>query len=231
LKSIEQRVSELEKAKSTSLSKSDASKRLGEILSRSEYASQSGKSSALYRLLERFFKWLSQFLPQGSRLSPSHGSPLTAVAQVVVVALAALVIFFVLIKVLRHFKGRSRQTKVKKRKEPRIVLGEKLEPEASSSDLLADAEALARAGEIRAAIRKTYIALLVELGDRKLISLAQHKTNRDYLRSVAGSPTLYQNMRGLTESFERHWYGFAEAAPGDWQDFKTSYLAAIRTSD
>jgi len=71
----------------------------------------------------------------------------------------------------------------------------------------------------------------VELGDRKLISLAQHKTNRDYLRSVTGSPTLYQNMRGLTESFERHWYGFAEAAPGDWQDFKAGYLAAIRTSD
>jgi len=231
LKSIEQRVSELEKAKTTSLSKDDASKRLGEILSRSEYASQSGKSSALYRLLERFFKWLSQFLPQGSRFSPSHGSPLTAVAQVVVVVLAALVIAFVLIKLMRHFKGRSRQTKVKKRKEPRIVLGEKLEPDASSSDLLADAEALARAGEIRAAIRKTYIALLVELGDRKLISLAQHKTNRDYLRSVTGSPALYQNMRGLTESFERHWYGFAEAAPGDWQDFKTSYLAAIRTSD
>ncbi|HJX90696.1 MAG TPA: DUF4129 domain-containing protein [Pyrinomonadaceae bacterium] len=231
LKSIEQRVSELEKARATALTKADASKRLGEILSRSEYASQSGKSSALYRLLERFFKWLSQFLPQGSRLSPSHGSPLTAVAQVVVVALAALVIVYVLIKLRRHFKGRSRETNVKKHKEPRIVLGEKLEPEASSSDLLGDAEALARAGEIRAAIRKTYIALLVELGDRKLISLAQHKTNRDYLRSVTGSPTLYQNMRGLTESFERHWYGFAEAAPGDWQDFKAGYLAAIRTSD
>jgi len=37
-------------------------------------------------------------------------------------------------------------------------------------------------------------------------------------------------MRGLTESFERHWYGFAEAAPGDWQDFKAGYLAAIGTS-
>jgi Domain of unknown function (DUF4129) len=231
LKSIEQRVNELEKARATSLSKADANKQLGEILARSEYGSQSGKTSALNRLLARFFRWLLQFLPQGSRLSPSHGSPLTAVAQVVVVALAALVIVYVLIKMLRHFRGRSQPTKAKKRKEPRIVLGEKLEPEASSSDLLADAEALARAGEVRAAIRKTYIALLVELGDRKLISLAQHKTNRDYLRSVNGSPTLYQNMRGLTESFERHWYGFAEAAPADWQNFKTAYLAALSASD
>jgi len=231
LKSIEQRVEELEKAKTGSLSKADANQRLGEILSRSEYGSNSSKGSALYRLLDRFIKWILQFLPQGTSMSPSHGSPLTSVAQVVVVALATLVIAYVLFKVARHFKGRARKTKPKKRKEPRIVLGEKLEPEASSKDLLADAESLARNGEIRAAIRKAYIALLVELGDRKLISLAQHKTNRDYLRSIKGSPSLYENMRGLTDSFERHWYGFAETSPGDWQNFKAGYLATLSTSD
>ena len=232
LKSIEQRVNELEKAKTESMSKADASRRLSELLSRAEYASQqSSKGSALWRLVERFVRWLSQFLPQGSRMSPSHGSPLTAVAQVVVVLLAAVVIAYVAVKLSKHLGRRPRKATQKNKKEPRIVLGEKLEPDASSADLLADAETLARSGQIRAAIRKTYIALLIELGDRKVISLAQHKTNRDYLRSVSGSPRLYQNMRGLTDSFERHWYGFAETAPVDWQNFKAGYLEALRAND
>jgi hypothetical protein len=111
------------------------------------------------------------------------------------------------------------------------VLGERLEPEASATDLLTEAEALVRKGEIRAAIRKTYIALLVELGDRKIISLAQHKTNRDYLRSVSHVPALYSNMGGLTNSFERHWYGFEETSLTDWQSFKSGYLAALNAAE
>jgi len=36
-------------------------------------------------------------------------------------------------------------------------------------------------------------------------------------------------MRGLTDSFERHWYGYASATPNDWQDFRDGYLAALQT--
>ena len=220
----------MEKANvSDSLSKNEANKKLSEILARSEYAAQDKKDSALYKLLERFIRWISQFLPQRSP-SRTKGSLLTTIAQILVVSLAAGVLIFVLSKLVRHF-GRSRKTTTKKRREPRIVLGEKLEPEESATDLLADAEALARAGQIRAAIRKAYIALLVELGDRKVISLAQHKTNRDYLRSVSSLPSLYRNMSGLTNSFERHWYGFAETAPADWQNFKSAYFATLKSND
>lgn len=232
LKSIDERVSELEKARvANALSKDEANKKLAEILSRSEYDSRGRQSSALWKLVERFIRWVSQFLPQRSPIASSHGSPLTAIAQIVVVLLAAAVLLYVALKFFRHFRQRPRKAATKKRKEPRIVLGERLEPEASAVDLLADAEALARAGEIRAAIRKAYIALLVELGDRKVISLAQNKTNRDYLRAVSALPALYGNMTGLTDSFERHWYGFVESAPLDWQNFKAGYLAALRTND
>ena len=106
-------------------------------------------------------------------------------------------------------------------------MGERLEPDATATDLLSEAEALARQGDLRAAIRKAYIALLVELGDRKLISLAHHKTNRDYLNSLRSLPQLHSRMRGLTDSFERHWYGFVAATPNDWQDFRAGYLAAL----
>ena len=110
--------------------------------------------------------------------------------EVVVIGLAVAVLLYVGVILLRRF-GRNRRPKVRKKKEARIVLGERLEPEATSTDLLSQAEALVRNGDIRGAIRKAYIALLVELGDRKLISLAQHKTNRDYLNSVRSLPPLH----------------------------------------
>jgi len=69
--------------------------------------------------------------------------------------------------------------------------------------------------------------LLCELGDRKLISLAQHKTNRDYLNSVRDKAFLYASMRKLTSSLELHWYGFVPAAEADWHEFRTSYQKIV----
>ena len=94
-------------------------------------------------------------------------------------------------------------------------------------DLLEQAELLARSGDLRAAIRKAYIALLCELGDRKVISLAQHKTNRDYLSALRGRTRLHSTMRGLTNSFEQHWYGFVPAAESDWSDFRNGYRQVV----
>ena len=88
------------------------------------------------------------------------------------------------------------------------------------TDSREEAERLAREGNLRQAIRKGYIALLCELSDRKLIGLAQHKTNRDYLRDVRRRHALYQNMSGLTDNFERHWYGFEKADEKDWEEFR-----------
>jgi hypothetical protein len=108
------------------------------------------------------------------------------------------------------------------------VLGELLEPDQTAADLLAQAEALAKQGDLRAAIRKAYIALLCELGDRKIISLGQSKTNRDYLHAVRDKASLYASMRKLTNTFELHWYGFAPAAEADWTEFKKGYRLIIR---
>jgi uncharacterized protein DUF4129 len=232
LRSIEERVNDLERAKTANgLSRSEANQKLSEILSRPEYEAKANQGAFIFRLLDRFFRWLAKFLPQRSPLAASHGSPFTAIAQILVLVLAVAVIVYVSVKLIMRFGGRSAKVKTRKIKEARIVLGERLEPEASATDLLAEAEALVRNGEIRAAIRKTYIALLVELGDRKIISLAQHKTNRDYLRSVSHVPALYSNIGGLTNSFERHWYGLEQSSPSDWQEFKNGYLEALKASE
>ena len=108
-------------------------------------------------------------------------------------------------------------------------MGEKLAADENAQTLFDEAEALARNGNLRGAIRKGYIALLCELSDRKIIGLAQHKTNRDYLRDVRKKDELYRNMNGLTTSFERHWYGFDDANENDWQEFKQIYQKAVNS--
>ena len=226
LQAIADRLNEIEKAKTTNASKAEEAKRLGEILQRPEYAHGRKEVSALTRLWRALQKWIEGLFPKPQPLAPGPASFLTTFAQIFVVLLALIVIVYaVKIFAPRVFHGRGSKKKTKRK--PLIVLGEKLEPDQSSVDLLADAESLARRGELRAAIRKAYVALLVELGDRKIISLAQHKTNRDYLSAMRDLEPLYGNVKQLTDSFERHWYGFANATEADWLAFRNGYKQAL----
>ncbi len=230
LSALKERVSDLAGATKVDGNKAADKAKLDSILARPEYAAGARGPNALTRLIEDFFNWLRSLLPDPPEIEPGRANLISLIAQVIVLLLALGLIAYVAILLLKRFKF-QRKTKVAKSKEPRIVLGERLQPEDTATDLLAEAEALARRGDLRAAIRKGYIALLVELGDRKLISLAQHKTNRDYLRSVSNLPQLHLRLAGLTDSFERHWYGFAQATPNDWQDFRASYREALQTGN
>jgi len=125
------------------------------------------------------------------------------------------------------FFARRFGSKDKKEKKDRIILGERIAADESAEDLFSEAEALARSGDLRGAIRKGYIALLCELSDRKMIGLARHKTNRDYLRDVRKDQRLFVNMTGLTGSFERNWYGIRPSETQDWEDFRTRYRQTI----
>jgi hypothetical protein len=228
LQAIDERLGELG-AGIKGQTKEESAAKLEQILKRSEYARNKAPESAISRLWRQLWEWVNSLLPKRQPMSPGRASVFTTVAQIMVVALALGVILYVIKLVAPRFLRRRGRPKKEKRK-ARIVLGETLAPDQSAGDLLADAEALARTGDLRAAIRKAYIALLLELGDRKIISLAQHKTNRDYLRSVLNLPPLYQDVKGLTESFERHWYGFAGATEDDWVAFRTGYKRAIKQS-
>ena len=227
LQAIQARISERRAAHALSATKEQARSKLESILARPEYATEQRGPNALTRLLRDFIRWLQSLFPKRRTVDPGRVDLISLIAQILVVGVALAVLLYVGKILLGRF-GRTRRVKKPKKKEARIVLGERLEPEATATDLLSQAELLARHGDVRAAIRKAYIALLVELGDRKMIRLAQHKTNRDYLNSVKSIPPLHSTMRGLTDSFERHWYGFEQATPDDWQVFRAGYLAALR---
>lgn len=228
LKALDERVTERTSASPSAESKGWAKSRLESILARPEYVTGARGPNALTRLIQDILKWIQSLFPKRAAMDPGRAISLSRVAQLVVVALAALLLLYVASIVLRRFK-RTKRYKGAKKREARIVLGERLDPDETSTNLLSEAEALAKRGELRAAIRKGYIALLVELGDRKIISLAQHKTNRDYLRGLRDAPQLHSEMRGLTDSFERHWYGFVEANENDWQQFRAGYQSALQT--
>ncbi|MBC7910518.1 MAG: DUF4129 domain-containing protein, partial [Pyrinomonadaceae bacterium] len=209
-------------------SKDEDKARLQSILRRPEFAKKAAEDSALMRVLKQFLEWLSGLFPKRGPTvtSPGQAGFLSLIAQIVVVVLALAVIGYAVWKFGPRIWNARGRVKKKPKREARVVLGEHLEPDQTSADLLAEAEALAREGNLRAAIRKGYIALLCELGDRKILGLAQHKTNRDYLSAVRSQEQLYREMHLLTNSFENHWYGFVPASPEDWNMFRTHYQQA-----
>ena len=204
LRALDDRMIEFESVQKIDEHKGASKQKMESILARPEYVTAARGPNALTRLLRDLIRWIESLLPEQSAVEPGRARIISTVIMIVIVGLAVLMILYVLYLLIKRFKP-SVKAKSSKKREPRIVLGERLQPEQTASDLLAEAETLARSGDLRAAIRKGYIALLVELGDRNVISLAQYKTNRDYLRSVVNLPQLHSPLKRLTETFERHW--------------------------
>jgi len=227
LHAVDERLQEIKRGTTTTNTDKDADKgRLAEILRRPEYIPAPPESSALERLLIRFFRWLSSLFPDAKPIQPGNSSIISKIAQILVVGICVAAVALLIWKFgPRFLQGRKKK---KSKREARIVLGERLEPDQTASDLLAQADALARGGDLRGAIRKAYIALLCELGDRKLISLAHHKTNRDYLYAVRDKGSLYTSLRKLTGAFELHWYGLVPAGESDWTNFRSDYHRVLR---
>lgn len=234
LGALENRLTELETAQAAASAKNDDKQKLNEILRRAEYEKPKPEteksilqriSDSISQLIEDFFKWLfgGERSPNENPIPATDFSGVGKALQYLFIALAVALIGFVAWRfVLPQFANRRFAGK-RKKKEPRVILGETLTPDQTAEDLLAQAENLASSGDVRAAIRKGYIAVLCELSDRKLLGLAGHKTNRDYLRDVRKREGIFQPMRTLTESFERHWYGETEATAQDWQAFRGKY--------
>jgi hypothetical protein len=229
---LESAVKELEGAGAADRTKDEDKQKLAEILRREEYQRPQQKEESLFQKWTREFKeWLARMFPSID-IPESSGAGfqgLSIVLQVLLYALVIGAIGFIIYKFAPFLFGRY-SARVKKEKKDRVILGELISAEESADSLFGEAERMAREGDLRGAIRKGYIALLCELSDRKVIGLAQHKTNRDYLRDVRNRGELYDNVNGLTTSFERHWYGFQSAEMSDWDEFRQNFRRAIGSS-
>jgi hypothetical protein len=116
------------------------------------------------------------------------------------------------------------------RRRPSLVLTATpvpLAPDLNSEDISADqlpedewlslAREMITKGDFRLALRAFYLAALAHLGDRGIISIARHKSNRDYQGEVRrrrpGQGELITTFAETVSTFERSWYGKHEVTP------------------
>ena len=229
LTAISKEVAELEKPPVAGRTKDEDKQKLGEILNRKEYQKAQVKEESLFQKWYREFReWLERVFPKPAGVPdvPTGVGSLQTIIQLVVFVVVLGLVGFLIYRFAPFFARRF-GLRAKKEKKDRVILGERISADESAEDLFSEAEQLAREGNLRGAIRKGYIALLCELSDRKVIGLARHKTNRDYLRDVRKRKDLIENMSGLTTNFERNWYGLRPAEVQDWEDFRARYRQTV----
>lgn len=231
LASLSLKLKELEAPPVSGRAKDEEKQKLSEILKREEYQKPEEKQKSLFeQWYEKVMKWLEDKmptpnLPTGNSNSPSLMSA-ASILQFVLYAVIIGIILFIIYKFAPFFITKFKKREKREKKE-RVILGEKIAANQDSSTIFDEAENLARQGNLRDAIRKGYIALLCELSDRKVIGLAHYKTNRDYLRDVRKKNKIYENMNGLTASYEKHWYGFESPDEEDWSEFRQKYQQTV----
>lgn len=237
---IEQRLSAIEQkteeavaaAETTGRAKDEDKQKLAEILRRPEYQKPEEQEESLFQQLWNYLlEILGRVFPR-IELSEASGSGVGAISFVLQIIIGAVILGILGFLAYRFAPFIKRRFKRKKNaaETDRVILGEEIPAERDAADLYGEAERLARAGDLRGAIRKGYIALLCDLSDRRIIGLSRHKTNRDYLRDVRRHrrrSDLYREVSDLTLSFERHWYGSERPGEADWENFRSGCRKAI----
>ena len=223
---------QLENDTSLSMSKDESKRKIAEILRRPEFQPPEAAGESLFqRWIREFTEWLARVFPRAPILpeTPSGAGALRNGLLIVLFALVLGIIGYLVYRFAPMISYRRRRGP-RERREDKVILGERVSGEISARDLFNDADMLARQGDLRGAIRKGYISLLCDLSDRKLLRLARHKTNRDYLKDVKGHSLLFEKMTGLTSSFERNWYGVRTVDRADWEEFRFTYDEALRNA-
>ena len=229
LAALREKLDELENSSISNRAKDEDKRKLAEILRRADYQKpEQPKESLLQKWYRQLMEWLANVFPRPAMpdAAPSGFQSFSYILQILLYSLVFGAIGFLLYKFAPLF---IRQYRVKEKREvnERVILGDRIAANESAENLFGEAEALAREGNWRGAIRKGYTAVLCDLSDKKVIGLARHKTNRDYLRDVRRRRELYENMNGLTNSFERHCYGLETAVEEDWNEFQQGYRQAV----
>jgi len=92
-----------------------------------------------------------------------------------------------------------------------------------SNDWAAQAEASARSGDWRDAVHCLYWATIVMLEGRRAWRHNPARTPREYVRLLKPGSAQQGALRGLTQIFERLWYGLRDADATDYQRARSFY--------
>jgi hypothetical protein len=206
----------------------DQHSRLDDILARPEYQPEEERESTIaiwIRHIKEFIaRLLRQLLGRPSASAPqTGGAGLVMVLRALIFLVVAAALVFGAAKLARRFQARQKPAD---KAETREALGEEIPEYATAVDLFAMASELARQGEYRKAIRRTYIALLCDLDQRGKLRLGRSMTNRDYLDAMRSEQRIYPTFSVMTLAFERAWYGQTRATEDEFHNFVSLYQEA-----
>lgn len=205
--------------------------RLKQILAQPEYQTDRQQDSWIQRKLREYLKIILDFLAKlFARQAPTPTSGngwLMMVFRVALLVGIGLVLVYGTALLLKKIRLRRIE---KEEAEPaaREILGEVIDDNLSTEDLMQQAAEMARRGEYRLAIRRAYIALLYELERRGNLQLHRSKTNRDYLNALRNEARIYPSMEQMTQTYERAWYGQRTTSEEDYSGFVERYREAVR---
>ena len=182
------------------------------------------------RMWEKAYDWLfpdKEFTPRDGSGFMSWFSNIRVIFIVLLVTAAIVLIVMI---------ARRRRPAATAVAEPVAPLPDLNEEHITADQLPEDgwlqlARDLMQSGQLRLALRASYLASLAHLGHRDFIQLARHKSNRDYDRELqrrarANTELLTAFDRNLA-SFERAWYGEHPVTPETLGDFSQN-LERIR---
>jgi hypothetical protein len=92
-----------------------------------------------------------------------------------------------------------------------------------STDWAAEADGWARDGAWRDAVHCLYWATIVMLEGRRAWRHNPARTPREYVRLLKPGSAQQGALRGLTQIFERLWYGLRDARPEDYEKARSLY--------
>lgn len=214
---------EIESQPSPTDESSDGKAEIKDILSRVEYQKkvEDPISKFIRETKQRVWDLITEIYNRAFELLFGSGGKASWLFRAIVIGAVAIVLFFAI-----RMIARTRRSK--KRVKTRTVLGEEIEEGMTPRDLAQAAEAAARTGDFRSAIRKLYISLLYELAERQLIELEPNATNHDYLARLSRFSVLDAPFRYLTDRFDYTWYGMYPSSPDDYESCLRRYQEAMQ---
>jgi hypothetical protein len=200
------------------LSNGHARKALEQILSAPEF----GRANPIAQIEGLLTRLLDQITFHGVHLAMG-GIGVWLLALIILIGLAGLILIIYLVRSVVPFWNLLIPD-ARERLPARAAV-----EQPTPAGILAEAEKMASEGNFRGALRDIYLAMLLELGNRRLLTWGTAKTNSEYLREIGQkAEDLEDPFRALVNLFEFKWYGLENCAEEDFQTGRKLYAALLR---
>jgi hypothetical protein len=144
-------------------------------------------------LQRRLWAWIQDLLPEAG------GTVALPLLPTLITIVGVLLFLFVVAMLMRDL--------------PHLFLSEATGVDVASGEPLTSTAALQRARDLsrahdyRSAVRYLYLSTLLLLEERALLQRDRTLTNREYVRSLSGTPEIAATFGEVVAIFDRTWYG------------------------